>query len=110
MINESFALKIELKIEFDGNLQELGKLLTNKLSLPDFWYDTSEDPPHVLIGYCEFFGFELEIFSYNINEKLYLLKVFTTDSFDEIANKRIYDLSVWYSKYISYICKLKTFI
>lgn len=110
MNEKSYGAKIQFKIKFDSKLEELSVLLSEKLNLPDFWYDTIDTPPHELVGYCEFFGFEVEIKKASAETNMYLFTAITTDSFEEIAYGRIYDLSVWYASHVSFMCKVQTFL
>jgi hypothetical protein len=109
MIKVSYGAKIKFKIDFDQDLKELGATLSKGLGIPEFWYDTREDPPHELVGYCETFGFEIEIENYKNNGvNSYLFIASTTNSLEETAEGRIYDLSIWFAKHVALSCELQT--
>lgn len=108
MESNKYGVNIEFKIKYEGDLKELGVILSKGLSIPEFWYDTMEEPPHRLIGFCEVFGFEIEIKNEKNDPSTYLFIAVTTGSFDEIANGRMHDVSAWFACYISFVCKLET--
>ena len=108
MSNLSYGLEAEFKIIFNGTIQELAAKISEGLSISGFWFDNSMDSPYNNLALCEVFGFEVEIQEIAPNE--YLFIAMTTNSFKEIANGRMHDFSIWFSKYISFACKLDNII
>jgi len=108
MNNDSYGVKVRLIIDFGGGLEELCTIISNSLSIPSFWFDTMTEPPHESVGYCETFGFEIDVQKYKNELNSYVFSAITTNSFKEIAEGKIYDLSVWFSNYFSLVCKVRT--
>ncbi|MBL1224619.1 hypothetical protein [Enterococcus sp. BWR-S5] len=109
MNENKYGMKARVRIVFQGDLEQLSVLLQEKLNIPEFWFDTDEQPPHGEIGFCEVFGLEVEIKNFEGDSTNYILDVITTDSFTEIAAGRMYDISQWLADYIAFSCKLTTF-
>lgn len=99
-------------IQYDGSLQDLGSKIEKGLNIPALRFENMEDEPYDLVGYAEIFGFEVELKESLQNDKWsnyqYLLKATTTDSFQEIFNDRMFDISLWMARYISLMCELTT--
>lgn len=109
MAENRYGMKATVRILFQGDLEQLSVLLHEKLNIPEFWFDTDEQPPHREIGFCEVFGLELELKNFEADSTDYILVVTTTDSFTEIAEGRMCDISQWLADYIAFSCKLTTF-
>lgn len=99
-------------IQYDGSLQDLCSKIRKGLNIPALRFENMEDEPYDLIGYTEIFGFEVELKKNQHNDKWstyqYLLSATTTDSFQEIFNDRMFDISLWMARYISLVCELTT--
>jgi hypothetical protein len=98
-------------LKFNGNINELANLISKGLMLPDFYFDTEEDPPHEKYGMCEAMGFQVWLENSNlITNYNYKFKIETSDSFKEIFNDQIHDLSLWLARYISKIGVIRTLV
>lgn len=109
MVENKYGMEATVRIVFQGNLEQLSILLHEKLNIPEFWFDTDEQPPHREIAFCEVFGLELALKTFEADSTDYILDVITTGSFAEIADGRMYDISQWLADYIAFSCKLTTF-
>jgi len=108
MVKEnSYGAKIKLTIEFEGNMKELCDVISKSLSIPEFWFDTISEPPYETIGYCETFGFEIDIQKDSVMADSYIFSAVTTDTFKEINEDRMHNLSIWFSSYFKLVSKLK---
>ncbi|SFE87071.1 hypothetical protein SAMN04487969_108143 [Paenibacillus algorifonticola] len=99
-------------IQYEGSLQDLGSKIEKGLNIPTLRYENMEDEPYDLVGYAEIFGFEVELKELQKNDKWpnyqYFLGATTTDSFQEIFNDRMFDISLWMARYISLMCEVTT--
>ncbi|WNS43295.1 hypothetical protein [Paenibacillus sp. MMS20-IR301] len=99
-------------IQYEGSLQDLGSKLEKELNIPRLRYENMDDEPYDLVGYSEVLGFEVELRSIQESEKWsdyqYFLGTTTTDSFQEVFNDRMFDISLWMARYISLICGVTT--
>jgi hypothetical protein len=58
MTKEVFGAKAKVYIEYYGELEELGKILSKGLQIPDFWIKNDTDPHHSPAAMSEAFRFE----------------------------------------------------
>lgn len=82
-------------IQYDGDITALSKLISEALYLPEFYWDTNEEPPHEIFGACEAMGCELWLnYEHEHKEYNYLLEfhTMTTKGFDPTQQ---HDLSLW---------------
>ncbi|AZK46691.1 hypothetical protein [Paenibacillus lentus] len=111
-IDEVFGAYAQVFIQYEGILQDLGLKIEEGLDIPSLRYENLEDEPYELVGYTEVFGFEIELCAMLDNEKWpnyqFSLKATTTDSFQEIMNNRMFDISLWLARYISLMCEVTT--
>lgn len=110
--NKVHGAQFNVFIQYEGNLQELGSKIVKGLNIPTLRYENMEDAPYDLVGYAETFGFEVELKYLQSNKKWtnygYLLVTTTTDSFQEVINDRMFDISLWMARYISLMCDVTT--
>jgi hypothetical protein len=77
------------------------------LNAPPFSIGPREDPPHDKLGSVEAFGWEAWLqHSDTIESFRFTLKMETSNSFNEIFNDQMHDLSLWLAKYVSSVCKV----
>lgn len=99
-------------IHYEGSLQDLGSIIETGLNIPKFRFENMEVEPYDLVGYFEVLGFEVELRNNQDSEKWpdyqYFLSATTTDSFQELFNDRMFDISLWMARYISLSCELTT--
>ncbi|MCG7409117.1 hypothetical protein MH117_16995 [Paenibacillus sp. ACRRX] len=97
-------------IQFEGSLQDLGSKIEEGLNIPNFRYENMDDEPYDLVGYSEVLGFEVELRntqnSKDWPDYQYLLGATTTDSFQEVFNDLMFDISLWMARYISLSCEV----
>ncbi|MEK3713739.1 hypothetical protein [Paenibacillus sp. FSL R7-0333] len=107
-----FGAQSKVFIQYEGSLEELGLNLKEGLNILDFRYDNIEEEPYDWVGYAEVLGFEMVLKTIENCEKWpgyqYILEVFTTDSFQEIFNDRMYDISQWMARHIALVCEVAT--
>ncbi|NQX69586.1 hypothetical protein HQN90_25975 [Paenibacillus alba] len=99
-------------IQYKGTLQDLGSKLEDGLNIPALRYENMEDEPYDLVGYAEVFGFEVQLQELKNNGKWpeyqYSFEATTTDSFQEILNDHMLNISSWMARYIALMCEVTT--
>ncbi|WP_411349028.1 hypothetical protein [Paenibacillus sp. WLX2291] len=112
--DNTYGAYAKVFIQYNGSLQELGSNIERGLDTTALRFDTTEDEPHDLVGYVESFGFEIELKKVqkqtHLSDYQYILSAFTMDSFQEIYDDRMFDISLWMARYISLVCKLTTMV
>lgn len=97
--------RLEVFIQYEDDLKKLGSTLQHYLDISNFRYEYREEEPYDLIGYSEVFGFEIEltyIQSRDCSQDYqFILEAFTTDSFQELFDNNMCDLSLWMARYLS---------
>lgn len=97
--------KLKVFIQYDSDLEQTGLILQKYLNISDFRYEQREEEPYDLIGYSEIFGFEIELRHVQSidqwQEYPFVLEAFTTDSFQELFDGNMCDLSLWMARYLS---------
>ena len=111
MENEIYGAKALVLLKYDGDISSLAAQLGAGLIIPDFDVETSEYPPHELIGSCELFGLEAWLeSSSDVSGFPFQFSMNTEHCDEEIMGGRMHDLSLWLARYISEICKIETFV
>lgn len=115
MLNEKskiYGVKASVNIEYNGNIEELCKVLSKALIGTPYSIENKETPPYDKLACYEIFGFEgwLEL----SNNKIENIYTFSFESYSFIANELIdneskHDVSLFYSKLIESLCDLKTY-
>ncbi len=96
-------------IQYKGSLQELGSIFEKGLNISTLRFESIENEPYNVVGYAEIFGFEIELKpSDKWLDYQYVMSATTTDSFQEIYNDRMFDISLWLARYISLVGELTT--
>lgn len=109
MDNIVYGARATVLINYEGDIASLANILSQALQISDFSISNNEYPPHNLIGMCEGFGWECWLEKNNTQDGFqYVFKMETLDSFDEIANNRMHDLSPWLARLIGLMCELET--
>lgn len=112
IVDKVYGVHSRVFIQYDGALQDLGSKIEKGLNIPILRYENVEDESYDLVGYAEIFGFEVELKKLQNNYKWpnysYLLEAITTDSFQEVLNDRMFDISLWVARYISLMCEVTT--
>ncbi|BAH42755.1 hypothetical protein BBR47_17780 [Brevibacillus brevis NBRC 100599] len=112
MADKVYGAYSKVFIQYEGSLQDLGSKIEKGLNIPEIRYENMEDEPYDLVGYYEVLGFEVELRSIHDSEKWpdyqYFLGVTTTDSFQEVFNDQMFDISLWMARYISLSCEVTT--
>lgn len=112
--SEIYGAQAKILIQYEGTLQELGSKVEAGLNIFTLRYEHMEDEPYDLIGYAEILGFEIELKEIEEDNKWpnykYCLTAITTDSFEEIFNERMFDISLWMARYFSLMCEVTTMV
>ena len=107
MNKEVFGAKAKIYIEYDGELEELGKVLSKGLQIPEFWIKNATDPPHSPTVMSEAFGFESWLNKTNNENWNYEFEISTMHSLMETGTDNMHDLSEWLKRYVVDICGIK---
>lgn len=102
--------KAKIYLKYDGNIEEISKIISKGIVLPDFYFDTDMDPPHFITGHCESLGFS--IWLNKVHDDIafdYLLEIETNMISESVYNNTICDISPWLASYIREICEIETF-
>lgn len=111
MKSKFFGAKATVFLKFDGNLEEIAKVLSDNLFLPEFWYKNDMDPPHNLCAMTETLGFEVWLQASNDVENYnYIFEIETGMEIEDRMENEMFDLSPWFAKEISRSCEIETFI
>ncbi|MDI4647868.1 hypothetical protein [Cohnella hashimotonis] len=112
MADKVYGARTKVFIQFEGTLQDLGTKMEKGLNISTLRYENMEDEPYDLVGYAEVLGFEVELRSMQNSDKWpdyqFLLEATTTDSFQEVFNDRMFDISLWMARYLSLTCEVTT--
>ena len=107
-IENMYGAFAKLLIKSDLNIEKLGHKLKEKLGLSNLRIENNEYEPYNLVVYAEVLGFEITLTEFNAEKEWvdysYILEVITSDSFEEIANGHMHDISLWMAHYIAITC------
>ncbi|WP_157605044.1 hypothetical protein [Schlesneria paludicola] len=102
---------VRVWIRYDGTLEQLANTLASKLQLNSFDVEPSADSPHVKVGMTEAFGWEAWL---EEDAKYppcnFILKMETEDTFAEIAQGKMHDLSPWFARFLSNSFDIEAFL
>lgn len=106
-----WGVKAIVFFKTDEDLESLAAKLSSALRLPDFNFDTDQDPPHEKFGSCESLGSEIwlnklpeeDVFSF-------VLKMESSGIPEAVLSDQMHDVSPWLGKYISELTDLNVFI
>jgi len=107
MNRKVIGARAKVSIEFDGGLEDLGKVLSKGLQIPDFWIKNDISPPYSPIAMSEAFGFESWLSQIKEENWNYEFEISTMNSPVETGTEYVHDLSEWLRHYIVDICELK---
>lgn len=105
---QMYGAKASIRIRFEGDIKGLATKLSQGLAIHDFRIDPREDVPHDIVGSNEALGFEmwLEEHPNSQDQFRFSLTLSTQDSFLETAQGRMHDLSFWFAKMTSLLCRI----
>ena len=106
MNKEVFGAKAKIYIEYDGELAELGKILSKKLQIPEFWIKNDTKPPYAPIAMTEAFGFESWLNRTPDEKWNYEFEISTMHSLMETGTENMHDISEWLKRYIIDMCDI----
>ncbi len=111
MLDKVHGAHANVFIQYEGSFQDLGLAIEKGLHIPTLRFENMEEEPYDEVGYAEVLGFEIELKPNNKwpNYK-YSMSITTTDSFQEIFNNRMFDISLWLARYLSLVCELTTMV
>ena len=106
-VSTIFGARAKIFLQYNGDMETLASMLSAKLSIPRFRVETDQDPPHELLGLCEALGYNIWL-NYT-NEHLnfqFEARIETELKFEESFNDQFYDISLWFARHVSTVCKL----
>ena len=104
-----FGAAARIAIRFDGTLEQLAENLAEALNLKSFNVEPDQDPPHKLIGSAEALGWEMWLEEDLENSPhRFRLRMETEHSMKEAFDGNMHDLSPWFAKLISTLCRVET--
>lgn len=103
-------VKASVLIKYDRSLEDLAIVLENGLNIPTFWFKNDTDSPHEVTAMSECLGFELWLHCVSTNPSYPFEIVFesTTVDLQREWTAELYDLSRWFSRFLSISCNLET--
>jgi hypothetical protein len=106
-ISNIFGARAKIFLQYDGNIETLASLLSTKLSIPQFRIETDQDPPHELSGLCEALGYEIWLnYAKEYPNFQFEVIIETELKFEESFNAQVYNISLWFARHVSAVCKL----
>lgn len=107
----SWGAKATVYLKYDKNIYELAEILRQGLDLAGFSIETDQDPPHEYFGVCDALGFRVWLHHETSIENFdYVIEIKTSNAFEEIFHDKMHDISIWFAKYISLVCPIKTYV
>ncbi|MDA9774044.1 hypothetical protein N9B82_03725 [Saprospiraceae bacterium] len=98
--------KAKIYIKYDGELKEVGKIISKGSQIPDFWFKNDTEPPYNSTAMSEAFGFESWLSRTNSKTWKYKFEISTMHNRVETGKTQKYDLSLWLKEYVINICKI----
>jgi hypothetical protein len=110
MDKKPFGAKALVYLKYDGELEELAKLLSEKMEIPEIYMDSDTDSPHEVFGMGGALGFDLWLHkSTQIEGFQSEFKIRTSMEHRDFMDNEMFDLSAWLAKEISRRCEIETF-
>jgi hypothetical protein len=107
MMVKIFGAKAQVLLRCEHNLEELSKVLSKGLFLPDFIVEFMEEHPFELTASCEALGCQLWLNSTSeFGNYTFILELETELSYSEISLNQMHDLSPWLARFIAKICDI----
>ena len=111
MDKKLFGARALVYLKFDGEMEELAKVLAEKMEIPEIYFDTHEEPPHDVFGLSEFAGFELWLNkSTDIEGFNFEIEIETSMAHRDRMDNVMFDLSPWFAKEISRRYEIETYV
>ncbi|WP_126973421.1 hypothetical protein [Gynurincola endophyticus] len=98
----------KIYLKFKGGIEDLSKIISKGMILPDFYFETDIEFPHNITGHCEALGFSIwlnKLTDDNIFD--YTLSIETNMSLEYSYNNLLCDISPWMVRYVSEICEIE---
>ena len=105
---DSYGASALIQIRSEFTIEKIGKKIASGLMIPEFRFETNEDPPHDLVGLCETLGYEIWLNKTRNSQHEFSLKIETTNIFNELFHDRMCDISLWFARHVSLVCELET--
>lgn len=113
MRNLIYGANIQVYIKYENSLEELSQILSKELEMPPMRIENSEYGHFDLVAYLEVFGFEMQLSKLEKNKHSkyqFLFEANTMGTLEEIAEGRMYDLSLWMAKMVTLNCEIETLV
>ncbi len=112
--NLTYGTTFRVFIRFTKSLKELAEIIRQGLQIGEMRFENLEEEPYNDVTYFETLGFEAEILELESTNNLpdfhFVFQASTMDSFKEISEKRMHDLSLWMARFIALKYKVTTFV
>jgi len=92
-----------IQIKSEGTLEDVARKLQEALSLPPFYFDSDQDPPHAITAMNECLGYELWL---RYSGHAFELTVEASMDVRDRAEGSFVDVSEWLSKHIGIVTEL----
>lgn len=105
---QMYGAKAAIRIRFESDMKTLASKLSTGLSIHEFRLEPREDAPYDIVGSNEALGFEMWLEEKNDSsgQFRFSLTLSSQDTFLETAQGRMHDLSVWFAKITSLLCRI----
>ena len=109
MDKKLFGARALVYLKYDGEMEELAKVLSDKMEIPEIYFDTDMDPPHEVFGMGGALGFQLWLHeSTDIEGFNFEIAIETSMDVRDHFDYEMFDLSPWFAKEISRRCEIET--
>ncbi len=105
-----FGAKALVYLKYDGEMEELARLLSDKMEIPEIYFDTDMDSPHEVFGMGGALGFQFWLNkSTEIEDFNFEVAIETSMEPRDRFDNELFDLSPWFAKEISRSCEIETY-
>lgn len=105
-----FGAKALVYLKYDGEMEELAKVLSDKMEIPEIYFDTDMNPPHEVFGIGGALGFQFWLHkSTEFEDFNFEVQIETSMDVRDRFDNEMFDLSPWFAKQISAMCKIETY-
>ena len=102
--------RAKIYLDHSGDIEEIAYLISSRLLIPEFRIESDQDPPHGLSGVCESLRSNIWLNYFNDDKDFHFEVTIETElNFEESFNDQVYNISLWFARYVSEACELTTF-